>query len=281
VFCEILFPFLHFLIFSFRCGNSEQLVGTALFLPRKDSQLTPLIRIIGCGLTSNVYECLKGDDHVAIKHYKIDFLSTCKNEIHALQFLSTSSAQLCVPQFLGLTDDNKAIVMKPVLENFSPLYWDSKPEMFGKSLAEIVKALQFAHSGNILHTDIRPPNILQTTTPDKKLYLADWGYSIERKTVVKGKLHHRFSSQRHLASKESEYEFVPSDDLESLMKVAFAFFWPLEIAKLTPSSDSRMLHAQWGVLFSHDKDWEGIFSCITRCDYDNIIKFFCDGLNKK
>ena len=129
-----------------------------------------LIRSIGMGRTSIVYEGKLNDESVAVKMAKkTDYLSCFEKEIQVLTDLSTLNSSH-IPKILCYS--NNAFVMTPIGVRVNNLRKND--------IKDIITTLQNIPSRGIIHRDLRKFNFIRDLDDLREnILIVDWGYSTD------------------------------------------------------------------------------------------------------
>lgn len=137
---------------------------------------------VAAGTFSSIYSATHNGTKVTVKKYKIDPSTQSINEILALKFLSH-------PNIIKLLDvrldcKNMPVVTTEFMKRTMDIYVENR-RLDDKGLADmmhqLLSGLNYMHSHNILHMDIKPPNILVS---DKTYKFCDFGSSSYRKYAL-------------------------------------------------------------------------------------------------
>eukprot|EP00004_Rigifila_ramosa_P018186 TRINITY_DN4499_c0_g1_i4.p1 TRINITY_DN4499_c0_g1~~TRINITY_DN4499_c0_g1_i4.p1 ORF type:complete len:191 (+),score=38.39 TRINITY_DN4499_c0_g1_i4:673-1245(+) len=101
------------------------------------------------------------------------------------------------------------LVMSPVCEQLSGC-------LTAKHIQQLINILAQAEEKNIVHTDLRPPNLL---TKDGQIYLIDWGYARQKGFVAVESLDLRFASPEILKQAMGGASYINISTLDDCWSV--------------------------------------------------------------
>ena len=134
-----------------------------------------LLKVIGEGAQSKVYEGYYGRKHCAIKFSKDLDYKSFMSELVIMSNLKHPS----IPEFYGLVNDDKRIITVTefikgeTLDNIkiTDLSYDIKI----KIIKDIANLLEYMHVNYMIHRDLKPGNVMLDN--NNKVYLIDYGIS--------------------------------------------------------------------------------------------------------
>eukprot|EP00004_Rigifila_ramosa_P025958 TRINITY_DN7895_c0_g1_i1.p1 TRINITY_DN7895_c0_g1~~TRINITY_DN7895_c0_g1_i1.p1 ORF type:complete len:473 (+),score=74.04 TRINITY_DN7895_c0_g1_i1:490-1908(+) len=182
------------------------------------------LSFLGYGATSTVYS--SGNQVLKVYLPRADLAELIGKEESTLRKLSGTAGVPTVCQTIKPPAGQLALdkisatvhilVMKPVCELFSEI-------LTGDRIVQLLAILAAAEDVGLVHTDVRPPNIL---IKDGQIYLADWGYARDKGIVDVKSLDLRFASPSilHQAMKGTEITISALDDCWSVFLCALSIY---------------------------------------------------------
>lgn len=157
-----------------------------------------LTKKLGSGASSIVYVgtmigCHTNTDKVAIKEFKVDKEEYYENEKSILEKLSEKdNADKYIIKYYGYLDDsmNKSLVIEYMeggdLVSYLERTNHAQPaeQLVLKFAASIARSLDFMHSYDIIHCDVKCDNILITQNNEVKL--CDLGFAKTKEQIIQG-----------------------------------------------------------------------------------------------
>ncbi|CAG8614442.1 1061_t:CDS:2 [Funneliformis caledonium] len=133
-----------------------------------------LVRSIGTGRTSVVYEGMYDNNKVAVKMLKdTKFIEQFRWEDYIMEKLANLNSQNLLSMELSHLDTNddgpKFIVLSPLCKRFKT--WRKE------DISPIIDTLRKVHELGFIHRDFRKWNLLRDQ--DENIRIVDWGFSVE------------------------------------------------------------------------------------------------------
>jgi len=246
------------------------------YLITEDWKITPLAEL-GHGATSYVFRVRANNDNdhvfkVYKKKYKCDDEARIMNAIQDKKADGRYWDRVCVPSYKGTISGS--ILMWPVLFQFRYRHWALSK--LTTAITKLVDTLWIVHTElRLLHTDIRPANIMQNGKSDK-LYLIDWGFA-QRMTEDNNNIpipgNHTFMSISVLQqclehSFNGTLKYGVADDLCSLIQVILCLVNPNLKRAIYGAQDDETLLKYWKTVVGHHKN---LFDAAQDGNYTDVI----------
>ncbi|EXX70879.1 hypothetical protein RirG_083530 [Rhizophagus irregularis DAOM 197198w] len=230
-----------------------------------------LVKCIGMGRTSVVYEGTFNEESVAVKMAKkAEYFSCLECERNALQELSDLKSPH-IPKII-LHNEN-TLVMTPLGVKIHNLQKED--------INDIIKILESTHSLNYVHRDLRKYNFI--CDKSGKIVVIDWGYCIKTDTdydsSFAGALKCMPDEVLSSIIKKKKIFYSPKVDLVCLVR---SFYLMLHRPSLTGvpfnknDYDDISIQAQYILNFWKDCGksdiWRNIYSAIDDLDYNRLIQ---------
>jgi thiamine kinase-like enzyme len=232
------------------------------------NETVKLVRFIGVGRTSVVYEGTHNDTLVAVKMAKkANYLPCFENENTALNDLSDLNS-LHIPKILFDSED--ALVMAQVGERIINLR--------KKDIKDIINTLKEVHSLHYVHRDLRKYNLIRDQCGN--IIIIDWGYSIKLEGnndfTFAGALECMPDSVLQSIVNEDNIVYGPEVDLICLVRSFYLMLHRPPLDRFVfDKDDNIMSRAQLMLKFWKDcrcsDVWDSIYNAIESLDYDQLI----------
>ncbi|PKB96236.1 kinase-like protein [Rhizophagus irregularis] len=235
------------------------------------TNIVKLVKCIGMGRTSVVYEGTFNEESVAVKMAKkAEYFSCLECERNALQELSDLKSPH-IPKII-LHNEN-TLVMTPLGVKIHNLQKED--------INDIIKILESTHSLNYVHRDLRKYNFI--CDESGKIVVIDWGYCIKTDTdydsSFAGALKCMPDEVLSSIIKKKKIFYSPKVDLVCLVR---SFYLMLHRPSLTGvpfnknDYDDISIQAQYILNFWKDCEksdiWRNIYSAIDDLDYNRLIQ---------
>ncbi|RGB26574.1 kinase-like domain-containing protein [Rhizophagus diaphanus] len=141
---------------------------------RHEDKEIKLVRSIGTGRTSVVYEGIYDNNKVAVKMLKdVTFINQFRWEVFVMEKLSNLNSQNLLSMEMAHLDTNddgpKFIVLSPLCKRFKT--WRKE------DISPIINTLRKVHELGFIHRDFRKWNLLRDQ--DENIRIADWGFAVK------------------------------------------------------------------------------------------------------
>ncbi len=229
-----------------------------------------LVRSIGVGRTSVVYEGKHNDALVAVKvAKKANYLPCFESEYTALNDLSSLNS-LHIPKILFNSVD--ALVISQVGERIGNLR--------KKDIKDIISTLEKVHSLNYVHRDLRKYNLVRDQLGN--IVIIDWGYSIK----LEGNHNFAFAGAlecmpdnilQSIVNDDDDIIYGPGVDLTCLVRSFYLMLHRPSLDRIPfDKEDDIKSRAQMMLNFwmgcGRSDVWDSIYNAIEILDYDQLIQ---------
>ncbi|CAG8449959.1 9946_t:CDS:2 [Acaulospora morrowiae] len=229
-----------------------------------------LVRSIGVGKTSVVYEGIYKDISVAVKMIKkANYLSCVERERAVLEELSELGSPH-IPKILFY--DENTLVMTPLGVKVNNLR--------KTDIKNIITTLKHVHSYEYVHRDLRKYNFLRNLDDSKEsILIIDWGFSTKNRedTAFAGALECMPDEVLESLTNEEDIVYGPKVDLICFVRSFYLMLHKpsMERVAFDRDGDIRKL-AQMMLNFWKDRSksdvWDNIYQAIEGLDYDKLIQ---------
>ncbi|GET02842.1 kinase-like domain-containing protein [Rhizophagus clarus] len=229
-----------------------------------DEPSLKLIRSIGEGRTSLVYEGIYDDEIVAVKiAKKKDYLPCFEREITVLEDLANLNSPH-IPKVL--LNNESTIVMSQLGERVN--------NFRKKDIKDIITTLKEVHSRNIIHRDLRKYNFLRDSLDN--ILIIDWGYSTYsyENSSFTGALDSMPDEVLESIIKDYDIVYGPKIDLICFIRSFYLMIHRISL-DLYPKDDiktrAQMMMNFWN---EHGKSelWGSIYLAAENLDYTKLIQ---------
>ena len=223
---------------------------------------------LGFGITSAVYKT--GTPNVFCKVIYDDII--LQSEFKIMVEITNLSKKLPKDSALVTTLVIDTLELKPndncLLMNHIGHYFDSEGDSLKHyHIKSLVLLLKFLHSNGLLHRDIRPSNLVCC---NGTLTLIDFGFAckINEKTAYAGSKRTVSNSVlTKLMNGNYSLVFLPSDDLESVVKTLFCYLRPTVYSKIKNQEDYSIILQFWESSLTQPF-WVDALRFARACEYD-------------
>ena len=217
-----------------------------------------ILEFLGAGHSSTVYSGIYKREKVVVKVCSPNCIQHEKKILNELKNIAN------VPKFVGECEG--ALLVKPVANTFS--YTDMTKE----HISQLVEVLKYAHSNNIVHRDVRAPNMF--ITDQKTALLNDWGSACEGgvNPLFEGGLLEASSSILDSLIPNTPVKVRPEDDLHALARCMYLISRQAA-PPLTSKPPSAQQLSQIKTFWQNRSGrWKEIFQMAENKQYDDFAK---------
>lgn len=229
-----------------------------------------LVRSIGVGRTSVVYEGIYKDISVAVKMMKkANYLPCVERERGVLEELSGLGSPH-IPKILFY--DENTLVMTPLGEKVNNLR--------KTDIKNIITTLKHVHSYEYVHRDLRKYNFLRNLDDSKEtILIIDWGYSTKNHedTAFAGALECMPDEVLESLTNEENIVYGPKVDLICFVRSFYLMLHKPSMERVAFDRDddikkrAQMMLNFWKDCSKSDV-WDSIYQAIEGLDYDKLIQ---------
>lgn len=191
------------------------------------SNLVTIEKVLGLGGSSIVYEGSCQNLKVVVKHFRPNCEQRLAKEVEILnQTKNVAELNGRVTELIATTDDNNALLLRPIGVPFVTSLLDRKNKQFATSqhFAELIEILRITHEKlHLVHRDITLRNFFLN---DGKVFLNDWGCAVQIDVFTQFNGSLALAPRSVLTGIASNgvnfmYKPQPEDDLEMVVKCFF------------------------------------------------------------
>lgn len=173
-------------IFSFSLNDPSPTSSRSGSSPSRNPQFErdfKNIGIIGQGSYAVVYKaiCYADGKAYAVKHFR-RHSSECMKEYHDCRKLPPQAFEFCVQSFAAWEEDNGSFIRMELCDRGTLKHYDMVEDQLSEDTiwrfaADLVQGLSYIHESKMIHLDIKPSNLMLTSTGQLKI--ADFGIATE------------------------------------------------------------------------------------------------------
>ncbi|CAG8665255.1 6936_t:CDS:2, partial [Acaulospora morrowiae] len=229
-----------------------------------------LVRSIGVGRTSVVYEGIYKDISVAVKMMKrANYLSCVERERAVLEELSELGSPH-IPKILFY--DENTLVMTPLGVKVNNLR--------KTDIKNIITTLKHVHSYGYVHRDLRKYNFLRNLDDSKEsILIIDWGFSTKNHEDIAfaGALECMPDEVLESLTNEENIVYGPKVDLTCFVRSFYLMLHRPSMERVTFDKDDD-IRKQAQIMLNFWKDcsksdvWDNIYQAVEGLDYDKLIQ---------
>ena len=231
--------------------------------PLESGQKVKVSRLLGDGVTADVYLGSVDGSEGVLKVFKDHFKYLADHEAKTLAHLSQSETPFVCH---GIKIKEGVLFFEEILEPIRTLT--------ACHVSSLVDCLEHSHkTAHVVHRDVRPENIMQLG--DGEVRIIDWGFA-----HALGAADPPFSGTFRFASNDVLDALIsgasptpkPEDDLESFVRVVFVMFIPTLWERLAEIEDGDFVRAKalWGEFKKQNPEQDHMFAAASSLNYDAL-----------